>query len=76
MNGYITLDYELCMGISGTPEKCLFEPMGHLTAMLDKYGIKTNLFVDTAYLLQLNKLKESFPQLKKDYDAVVNHIRQ
>lgn len=76
MNGYITLDYELGMGQSGTQENCLFEPMRHLTAMLDKYGVKTNLFVDTAYLLQLKKLKDQYPQLQKDYDAVIGHLRQ
>lgn len=76
MNCYITLDYELNMGESGTPERCLFEPMKHLTEMLNKYGIKTNLFVDAAYLLQLRKMKDSHPQLQKDYDSVTAHIRR
>lgn len=76
MNCYITLDYELNMGESGTPERCLFEPMKHLTEMLDKYGIKTNLFVDAAYLLQLLKYKDKFSQLQKDYENVTNHIKK
>lgn len=76
MNGYITLDYELAMGRkTGTPEKCLIEPMNYLTAMVDKYGIKMNVFVDAAYLLQLRKLKSHHPQLQKDWDTVTNHIR-
>lgn len=76
MNGYITLDYELGMGsYTGTPEKCLIEPMTHLIEMADKYGVKMNVFVDAAYLLQLKKLKDQYPQLQKDYDTVTNHIK-
>lgn len=77
MNGYITLDYELFMGkTTGTPEKCLVEPMEQLMNMVDKYKVKMNVFVDTAYLLQLRKLKESHPQLQKDYDLVVRQIKE
>jgi hypothetical protein len=77
MNGYITLDYELGMGeITGTPDKCLVEPMNHLTAMTDKYGIKMNVFVDAAYLLQMRKLKDVYPKLQNDYKTVINHIKK
>lgn len=77
MRGFITLDYELSMGrITGTPEMCLVEPMEHLTAMTDKYGIKMNVFVDAAYLLQMHKLKDQYPQLQKDFNTVSSHIRK
>lgn len=77
MNGYITLDYELGMGVySGTPRNCLIEPMRHLIAMTDKYGAKMNVFVDAAYLLQLRKKKEQYPQLQKDWETVTDHITQ
>ena len=77
MKGYITLDYELGMGsYTGTPEKCLIEPMKYLTAMVDKYGVKMNVFVDAAYLLQMQKLQSQYPQLQKDYKTVTNHITQ
>lgn len=77
MNGYITLDYELGMGnATGTPERCLLEPMEHLTAMTDKYGIKMNVFVDAAYILQMRNLKDQYLQLQKDYNTVTNHIRK
>ena len=77
MEGYITLDYELGMGVkTGTPELCLFAPMKYLTEMLDKYGIKTNIFVDAAYLLRIRQLKNKFPQLQKDYDEVTSHISE
>lgn len=77
MNGYITLDYELGMGkATGTPEMCLIEPMNHLIEMIDKYGIKTNVFVDAAYLLQLRKLKSQYSQLQRDYETVTNHLKK
>lgn len=77
MNGYITLDYELGMGsYTGTPEMCLIKPMRHLTEMTERYGVKMNVFVDAAYLLQLEKMKGQYPQLQKDYDTVTNHVKQ
>lgn len=77
MNGYITLDYELGMGsYTGTPDKCLVEPMRHLTAMTEKYGVKMNVFADAAYLLQLKQLKDNYPQLKNNFVTVTNHLRQ
>lgn len=77
INGYITLDYELFMGkTTGTPEKCLIEPMEYLMNMVDRYNIKMNVFVDTAYLLQLRKLKDSHPQLQRDYDLILQNIKQ
>ena len=77
MNGHITLDYELFMGkTTGTPEKCLVEPMEQLMDMVDKYNVKMNVFVDAAYLLQVRKLKEKYPQLQRDYEAVVHNVQE
>lgn len=75
MNGYISLDYELGMGsFTGTPEMCLVKPMEHLIDMTDKFNVKMNIFVDAAYLLQLQKFINQYPQLQKDYETVTNHI--
>lgn len=77
MKAFITLDYELFMGKkSGTPEKCLIEPMDNLTTMLDKYGVKLNVFVDAAYLLRVQELKDSFPALQRDFELVTEHIKK
>lgn len=76
MNGFITLDYELGMGSNtGTPEMCLIEPMRHLIEMVDRFGVKINVFVDAAYLLQLKKNKGKYPNLQRDYDTVTNNIK-
>lgn len=56
MNAILTLDYELFMSNkTGTPQKCLFEPMDALVRMLDKFHIKANIFVDVAYILRLRQ---------------------
>ena len=48
---------------------CLIEPMRHLTAMTDRYGVKMNVLVDASYLLQLKKLKGQYPKLQKDFEG-------
>lgn len=75
MNCYITYDYELCLGSkTGSPKGCLIEPMNALCSMFEKYGVKTNVFVDAAYLLRLKELKDENSTLGKDYNMVINHI--
>lgn len=77
MKVYITLDYELSLGSeTGTPYKCLIEPMNRLTLMTDRHGIKLNVFVDAAYLLKMHMMRERYPKLKEHYEIVSNHIKQ
>lgn len=77
MNIFLTLDYELFLGdVAGTPENCLIRPMNALCNSLDKYNIKFIIFVDAAYLLRMFQLKEIYHQIKKDYELVVNHLKQ
>lgn len=77
MKCYITYDYELCLGAkTGTPEGCLIEPMSAISNMFDKYGLKANIFIDSAYLLRMRDLMNDFPLLKKDYLLVTNHIKE
>lgn len=76
MNYYITLDYELFLSSqTGTVENCLLKPTAALLGLLDKYGIKVTFFVDAAYLLRLEQLKDANPALKESYGQVCNHIR-
>lgn len=52
----LTFDYELFMGdMSGTPQKCLIEPTGHILQCLGKYNCKATFFIDALYLWKLNK---------------------
>ena len=43
--------------------------------MLNKYNVKTNIFVDAAYLLQTLKYKDKYPELQNDYEIVTNNIK-
>lgn len=76
MNVFITLDYELYLGtITGTPERCLVRPMDELCKIADKHGFKYVIFVDAAYLLRMQQLKDKHPQLLNDFQLVSEHIK-
>lgn len=75
VKAYLTLDYELYMGRKvGSVDNCLIKPMFALTSMLEKYGIKCNVFVDAAYLLRCYQLKEDEPKIMNDFLKVTSHI--
>lgn len=77
MNIFITLDYELFLGAkTGTPERCLVRPMEELCKVADRHGFKYVVFVDAAYLLRMQMLKDRHPQLVKDYILVSDHIKK
>lgn len=75
MDIYITLDYELFFGSeSGSAEHCIIRPTEALLEIAEHYGIKLNCFVDTGYLLALEKQKGAYTQLKKDLEQVSGQI--
>lgn len=77
MNIYITLDYELFFGPkSGTVDKCIIEPTEKLLKIVDPFNIKFVCFVDSGYLLALEKQMGEYPILKKDYDKIVGQIQK
>lgn len=77
MNIFITLDYELFFGIrSGTVEHCIIRPTNDLLKILNPYNIKISFFVDSGYLLALEKFKPSFSELEADYEQIRAQIRK
>jgi len=75
-NIFITLDYELFFGLdSGTQEKSIIEPTNRLLEVLDKFQIKATFFVDSGYLIKLNKYRREFPLLDNDYNNIINQIK-
>ncbi len=71
MNILLTFDYELFFGArSGTPERCLFAPVGALLEVLDRHGAKACFFVDAGYLF---RLREERPAAA-EYRAVADHV--
>ena len=76
MNIYITLDYELFFGPkSGTVEKCVLEPTQALLDIVEPYNVKFTCFVDSGYILALEKQMEEFPSLLQDYQKITKQIR-
>lgn len=76
MRIFVTLDYELFFGDSGTPEKCIIEPTNELIKIADKYNFKCVFFVDSGYLIKLKEFKKRYPKLENDYNLVSNQIKQ
>lgn len=74
MNVFITLDYELFFGESGTPEKSIIEPTNRLINIADNYNFKCVFFVDSGYLIKLKSLSTRYPKLQKDYNIVSSQI--
>lgn len=69
-----TFDYELYLGHnSGSVAKCLIEPTNALFNVLEKYGCKGILFVDTTYLLRLKTINNTASQ--HDYAAICAQLQ-
>ncbi|HED17032.1 MAG TPA: hypothetical protein ENI64_09510 [Gammaproteobacteria bacterium] len=74
----ITLDYELFFGrITGSPQRCLIDPVDELTRQLRRTGkeIKLCLFVDAGYLIRLQAEAIKFPQLGQQYKLIIRHLK-
>lgn len=75
MNIYLTLDYELFLGLkTGSAENSLVRPMNALMNMLDRTGSKCTVMVDGAYLYRMQQLIGSSDELKKEFDVVLRSI--
>ncbi|MCG9910600.1 MAG: hypothetical protein MH137_04795 [Flavobacteriales bacterium] len=75
MNVFFTWDYELYFGSeTGTAQSCMIEPTQALLSMSKKYNIPMTFFVDCGYLLRLKELKDTFSQVRDEYDAVCRQI--
>jgi hypothetical protein len=75
MKIYITLDYELFFGShSGSVDNCIIKPTEALLKLVDPFDIKLNCFVDSGYLIALEKFKTQFPQLEEEYQKITQQI--
>jgi hypothetical protein len=74
---YLTFDYELFFGSeTGTVKKCMIDPTEQLLAICEKHTIPMTFFMDVGMLLKMNELKEEFPELANDYQAIINQINR
>jgi peptidoglycan/xylan/chitin deacetylase (PgdA/CDA1 family) len=75
MNILITLDYELFYTDNPSLEKCIINPTNELLKIVDPLGVKMVLFVDVGYLKCLEKYKNDYPNLRKDYELITKQMK-
>lgn len=56
---FLTFDYELFFGRSGTVEKSILEPTELLLQLMSEYDVFATFFVDASFLFTLNKSQTS-----------------
>jgi len=77
MKVYITLDYELFFGLkSGSAKECILDPTEKLLAIAEKHGINLNFFVDSGYLLALEKYSKRYPSVGYEKEQVFSQIKR
>jgi len=73
----LTLDYELFNGrVCGTVENCLIKPMTELKKVLDCYGFKATIFVDTVFINRLQELSLEHLELRSEYNLIVSQLKE
>lgn len=74
---YLTFDYELFFGSeTGTVKACMLDPTEQLLAICEKQNIPMTFFIDVGMLLKMNELKQEFPDLTNDYQAIISQINR
>lgn len=77
MKVYLTFDYELFFGVhSGTASSCIIEPTNRLLEIAAKHGIYLNFFIDSGYLLALEKYSIRYPSVDYEKKTVYAQINQ
>lgn len=63
----LTFDYELFLGNkSGTVDNCLIIPTDMLLNVMERNGAKAIFFVDTAYIMRMEDLKDKYANVRND----------
>ncbi len=72
----ITFDYELFLGYkSGDITHCLIEPTNRLLDIFDANRIQSAIFfIDTTYLIQLERQVDQHPRAKADFDTIKSQL--
>ncbi len=74
---YLTFDYELFFGSeTGTVKACMIDPTEQLLAICEKHTIPMTFFIDVGMLLKMYELKEEFPELANEYQAIIRQINR
>ena len=71
----LTFDYELFLGKnSGSVFQCMLEPTEKIIPILKKHGLKAVFFIDTTYLMQLEKQALSHSLAKNDLNQIKKQL--
>lgn len=77
MKVYLSFDYELYFGANtGTAGNCIIEPTNRLLEIAVKQGIYLNFFIDSGYLLALEKYSKRYPSVDYERKQVFSQIKQ
>jgi hypothetical protein len=72
----LSQDYEFFFGVSGTAEKCLFEPCDALLAFGGKHDVRFTFYVDAGMLLCMQRHAAGNRQIGKVLGLIQRHIEQ
>ena len=77
MKVYLSFDYELFFGVqSGSANNCIIEPTQQLLKLAEKHGIYLNFFVDSGYLLALEKYSKRYPSVSYEKQQIYKQLTQ
>ena len=76
MNIYLTFDYELYFGTTGTAANCILQPTDMLLEIAEKHNVKLVQFVDAGYLIKLDEYRSTFPSLEIDYQLIISQLEK
>jgi len=77
MNVYLSFDYELFFGAkSGSANQCIIEPTDQLLNVASKHAIRLNFFVDSGYLLALEKYSKRYSSVAYEKQQVYRQLKQ
>jgi hypothetical protein len=77
MKVYLSFDYELFFGAqTGSASNCILEPTNKLLEIAAKHSIYLNFFVDSGYLLALEKYSKRYPSVAYEKQQVFNQIKE
>lgn len=72
-----TFDHELFLGRrSGSVERCMIRPVDRLLPVLERHGLSMMFFVDTTFLLELERRSAVSVRCRADLDRIARQLRE
>lgn len=72
-----TFDHELFLGRrSGTVERCMERPVDRLLPIIERYGLRATFFVDTTFLMELERRSTISVRCRADLDRIARQLRE